>query len=217
MNYRKYLTILAFAIIIGLVIYASAELQGNIINSVNYLGGYFRDHVVLGGLIFFGISMVSVLISPFSSIPLVPSAIMAWGSLATFFLMFPAWIIGGILAYYVGLLSGKKIIKRFISFEKVEYYRACISTRSQFWLVFLFRLAIPSEVAGYTLGIIHYDFWKYLLITIFTELPFALVVIYSGSILIKGKILIFAAVAGIAAIIFYVLYREFNKKLKNRT
>ncbi len=183
-------------------------------NSVNYLGSYFGNYPFLGGLVFFGVSVVAVLISPFSSVPLVPSAIMAWGSLTTFFLMLPAWIIGGLLAYYVGSLSREKIIRHFISFEKVDYYKKRISPRSQFWLVLLFRLAIPSEVASYTLGIIRYDFWKYFLITILTELPFALFVIYSGSILVKGEILIFAAIAGVAVIVFYILYHEFNKKLK---
>lgn len=216
MNPNKSITLLAFIVLIGLVIYASAELQGNIVNSVNYLGSYFGNHPFLGGLIFFGISIVAVLVSPFSSVPLVPSAIMAWGSLVTFFLMLPAWIIGGLLAYYAGSLSREKIIRHYISFVKIDYYKNRISPHSQFWLVLLFRLAIPSEVAGYTLGIVRYDFWKYFLITIITELPLALVVVYSGTILIKGKILLFAVVAGVAIIVFYVLYWEFNKKLKEK-
>jgi uncharacterized membrane protein YdjX (TVP38/TMEM64 family) len=217
MNYRKYITILAFIVIICLIIYASAELQGRIISSVNYLGGYFREHIVLGGLIFFGISVVSVLVSPFSSVPLIPSAIMAWGSFLTFSLLFPAWIAGGILAYFVGSLTQEKILKHFISFEKVEYYKKRISPRSQFLLVFIFQAVTPSEISSYTLGIIRYDFKKYLAIIALTDLLYALSIVYATAALISGKILLFIVVAVIATIVFYVLYREFNKKLKEKS
>jgi uncharacterized membrane protein YdjX (TVP38/TMEM64 family) len=214
MDQKKLISILALVVIVGLAIYGSSALQGNIVHSVNYLGDYFKGHPFLGGLIFFVISFFAVLLSPFSSVPLVPSAIMAWGSFITFSLILPAWILGGTVAYYLGLLSREKIIRHFISFGKVDYYKIRLSPKSQFWLVFLFRLAIPSEIAGYTLGIIRYDFWKYLLVTLLTELPFAIFVVYSGLILVKGEIFLFGIIALAAAAVFYFTYREFSKRLK---
>ena len=216
MNYRKYITIFAFIIIVGLVIYASAELQGRIIGSVNYLGGYFQNHVFLGGLILFGLSVVSVLISPFSSVPLLPSAILAWGSFLTFSILFPAWVTGGILAYFIGSLTQEKILRHFFSFEKIEYYKKLISPRSQFLLVLIFQAVTPSEISSYTLGIIHYDFKKYLLIIALTDSLYALVIVYAASVLVSGKILLFAGIILIGAIIFYYTYRVFNNKIKNR-
>jgi uncharacterized membrane protein YdjX (TVP38/TMEM64 family) len=215
MTNKKILVLLAFTVIIALIIYASASLQNTVINSVNSLGDYFRENRILGGLIFFGISVIAVLISPFSSLPLIPSAVLAWGSFLTFFLLFIGWIIGGIATYLAGSYSRDKIIKHFFSLEKIEYYKKRISARSQFWLVFLFRLAIPSEIAGYTLGIIRYQFGKYLLATFLAELPFALFVVYSSSILLSGRLMFFAGIVLVGLIIFYYIYREFNKRIKS--
>jgi uncharacterized membrane protein YdjX (TVP38/TMEM64 family) len=213
MGYKKIITLVAFVILIGLVVYASSELQNHILNSVNYLGGYFRNHLFLGGLIFFAISVVSVLISPFSSVPLIPSAIMAWGSFLTLSLLFPAWVVGGILAYFIGSLTQEKILKRFISFEKVEYYKKRISPRSQFLLVFIFQTVTPSEISSYTLGIIRYDFEKYLAVIVLSDLLFAFFIVYATSALISGKIFLFAGVILLGSVVFYLVYREFQKKI----
>jgi uncharacterized membrane protein YdjX (TVP38/TMEM64 family) len=213
MNYKKYITIFAFTVIVGLIVYASAELQGHIMNSVSYLGDYFRNHVFLGGLIFFGISIISVLISPFSSVPLIPSAILAWGSFLTFSLLFPAWVIGGILAYFIGSLSQEKILRHLFSLEKIEYYKQLISPRSQFLLVFIFQAVTPSEISSYTLGIIHYDFKKYFIIIALTDFLYALSIVYAASLLVSGKILIFAIILLVGGSLLYFIYREFNKRL----
>lgn len=208
--------IAAFAIIFGLMFYASSSAQNALVKYAGSIGDYFRENRILGGFIFTFVSAAAVLLSPFSSVPLVPSAIMAWGNFLTFWFLYLGWIIGGIVAYFVGSFFRERIIKRFITLEKVEYYKERISANSQFWLVLLFRLAIPSEAASYTLGIIRYHFWKYLIITILTEIVFALFVVYSGAILLSGKILYFGAVllAGGAAV--YFLYRYVQHRLKKQ-
>lgn len=216
MKRKTILQIAAFVVIIGLMFCASTSAQNALVNSATSIGDYFRENRVWGGFIFVAISAVSVLLSPFSSVPLAPSAIMAWGNQTTFGLLFLGWIIGGIFAYFIGSFSREKIIKRFVSFKKVEYYKERISARSQFWLVFLFRLTVPSEIASYTLGIIRYHFWKYLLATILTEVPFALFVVYSGSVLLSGKILYFGAVMLAGAAALYFLYRKVQRKIEKQ-
>lgn len=216
MKSKTIITLLAFAVIIGLVIYASAAVQKMLLSSVNSLGIYFEEHEVTGGFIFFIISVMAVLISPFSSVPFAPSAVLAWGNWPTLALLLPAWLVGGIFAYLLGSYSREKVIRYFISFEKVEYYKKSISSRTQFWLVFLFRLAVPSEVAGYTLGIVRYEFKKYLLATFLAELPVALLVVYSSSVLLQGKVMAFGAVIIAAAAILYLAYFLFQKKIKGQ-
>lgn len=206
----------AFAIIIGLMFYASSSAQNALIKYADDIGNYFRENAILGGLIFIGVSALAVLFSPFSSVPLVPSAIMAWGNFSTFWLLYLGWIIGGVAAYFIGSFFSEKIIERFIPLEKVDYYKERISANSQFWLVLIFRLAIPSEAASYTLGIIRYHFGKYLIITILTEIVFALFVVYSSAILLSGKILYFAALLLAGGATLYFLYRYVQRRLKKR-
>lgn len=199
---------------ITLVLCFSTYLQDIFLQYASFLGAYFSQNAAAGSALFVAVSAVSVLLSPFSSVPLVPSAISAWGSLSAFLMLLAGWIIGGIFAYYVGSFSREKIFLRFFSLEKVEYYKARISPRSQFFLVLLFRLAIPSEVAGYTLGVIRYNFPKYLLATIIAELPFAFFVVYSSSVILVGGFSLFAALIVSGVIIFFLLYKYFQQKIK---
>jgi uncharacterized membrane protein YdjX (TVP38/TMEM64 family) len=214
MKKKTILQIAAFAVILGLMFYASSEAQNALVKYADDIGDYFRLNPIWGGILFVAVSALAVLFSPFSSVPLVPSAIMAWGNSGTFWLLYLGWIIGGVFAYLIGSFFRERIIKRFIPLEKVEYYKERISANSQFWLVFLFRLAIPSEAASYTLGIIRYDFWKYLAVTILTEIFFALFVVYSSSVLLSGKILYFIAVLIAGGAALYSLYRYVQRRIK---
>jgi len=216
MKKKTILQVAAFAVILGLMFYASSSAQNALVRYADDIGNYFRENAILGGFIFVAVSALAVLLSPFSSVPLVPSAIMAWGNFATFWLLYLGWIIGGIIAYFIGSFFSERIIRRFIPLEKVDYYKERISANSQFWLVFLFRLAIPSEAASYTLGIIRYHFWRYLLITILTEIVFALFVVYSSAILLSGKILYFSAVILAGAAALYILYRYVQRRIKKQ-
>lgn len=214
MGNRKIFALLAVLFFVALILLSSSLLQDLLFSSIDFLGEYFKENKALGIIIFFVFSAVSVLLSPFTSVPFVPSAIMAWGNFLTFLILFLGWVTGGVFAYLVGSFSREKIIKKIFSFGKIERYKKRISPQTQFWLVLLFRLAIPSEIAGYTLGIIRYQFKKYLLATFLAELPFAFFVIYSSSVLLSGEILLFAGILLAGTIVFFLLYRAFHKKIK---
>ncbi len=214
MNAKK-ITLFLFALIVIILVAAfSYYFQNIILDSVENLGGYFEKNKVFGVILFLGISSFSVLLSPLTSVPLVPSAILVWGKFPTFLLLIAGWTVGGILAYFIGSYSREKILKHFTSFRKIEYYKKTMSLHSQFITVLFFRLAIPSEIAGYTLGIIRYNFSKYLLATFLAELPFAFFVIYSSSALIRREIFLFAGLVALGGTIFYFFYRFFQKKIR---
>jgi uncharacterized membrane protein YdjX (TVP38/TMEM64 family) len=216
MNTRRIIALVIFAVIISAVIYVASMAQSVALGSIDTIGAYLEAHRILGIFIFFGISVLAVLVSPLSSVPIVPSATLAWGGLITLGLLVPAWMVGAVFAYYIGAYSREKIIRRFVSFEKVEYYKKRISPRTQFWLVLLFRIAVPSELAGYTLGIVRYDFKKYLLATFLVELPVALVVIYSSSFLLSGRLLIFSEIIIGAILVFYIAYLILKKQIEKK-
>lgn len=209
-------TIAVFIVIaiVAIILYFSVSLRDLFLEYIVAIGDYLQKNRTIGSIIFIAISALSVLISPFSSVPLVPSAIMAWGDFLTFGLLMIGWVIGGLFAYLIGSFSRKKIIAKFISLEKIEDYKQKISTHSQFFIVLLFRLAIPSEMASYTLGVAQYNFNKYIIATFLAELPYAFFVVYLGSVLVSGRILVFVGVIVLGAIFFFLLYRYFQKKIK---
>lgn len=197
------------------VIWSSSSLQEIILRYSGLITVFFQEHESLGIFIFLSVSVVSVVISPFSSLPLIPSVIMVWGNLVTFTILVAGWFFGAWLGYLLGGWAGRKVLRHWWDFEKVEYYKEKISPRAQFWLVFLFRLAIPSEITGITLGIIRYQLGKYLLITFLTELPFAFAAVYLGRTLAKGDFLAFAAmiilVTALIALASYFFHKKINE------
>ncbi|MBU1159949.1 VTT domain-containing protein, partial [Patescibacteria group bacterium] len=204
---KRTIAVFIAVVVIAILLYFSVSLRDLFLEYVVSIGDYLQKNKTLGAIVFVGISALSVLISPFSSVPLVPSAIMAWGNFLTFGLLIAGWMIGAIFAYLIGSFSRKKIIARFVSLEKVEYYKQKISARSQFFLVLLFRLAIPSEVAGYTLGIVQYNFSKYVIATFLAELPYAFFVVYLSAVLVSGRISLFIGVVILGIILFFLPYR----------
>lgn len=112
----KIFAVLAVLSFIALVLFSSSVLQDLLFNSIDFLGKYFKENKILGMIIFFLFSATSVLLSPFTSVPFAPSAIMAWGNFLTFLILFLGWVTGGIFAYLIGSFSREKIIKKIFSF-----------------------------------------------------------------------------------------------------
>ena len=186
-SYALYFLVLIFAFFY----FFSLSFQGTVSQFIILLADYLGRHKFAGIFIFLLLSAFSALLSPLSSLPLIPSAMVAWGQGWTLFFLLFGWMIGGVLGWVIGNVAGQKVIRKYSSFEKIEYYKNKLSTKKQFWIVLVFRLAVPSEITGFTLGILKYNFRKYLIATFISELPFAFLAVYSGIALVDGDIFIF--------------------------
>ncbi|MBI5913539.1 VTT domain-containing protein [Candidatus Azambacteria bacterium] len=162
---------------------------------------------------------VSAMLSPFSSVPFVPVAIMLWGSAWTIVFLAAGWLGGHVITYALGYFAGYPVAKKFVAFEKIEQYSHKFSKKSEFLLVLLFRLAMPAEVPGYVLGTVRYGFAKYFLATFIAEFPFAIVTVYASEALIDRKplILVGAVTSGIAfiSVALYFFKKQIGKKEVN--
>ena len=165
-----------------------------------------RYNQFLAVFVFMLFSIVSAMVSFFTSTPLIPAASHLWGSNITFILLAGSWIIGGMLAYAIGHYA-HTFLKNLSVYKKTEQYLNHLDSNSSFILVLLFRLATPSEVGGYTLGILRYKFWKYMLITVFSEAPFAVLALYSTDALVSRQPILFIfEIAGGIVFIGAMLY-----------
>ena len=151
-------------------------------------------NIILSIAIFWLFSVISVLLGPLTSAPLVPIAILLWGNWATFWLLFSGWITGGIIAYSIGRHLGHAIVWKILSADKIKTWEEFISRRVNFLAAFLFRLAMPAET-GYVFGLAHYDFIKYIGITSIIEAVTAAILVFAGKALIDQNL---------AAFIFWV-------------
>lgn len=211
----EYVFYIAIAFFIAFLFFVSAPLQDMLLDATLYFGEYVADHPILGTLIFVALAAASAFLSPFSSAPLVPIAVLIWGNTFTAALLFSGWMIGDVIAYIIGAYAGKPVMKYLIRQEKVDYYRARIPARAEFPLILLFRFAVPSEVGGYVLGAVQAHFWKYFIATFLAELPFALMTVYAGEALVRREPVLFAAwavsILAIVAVMFYFFHRYIKK------
>lgn len=211
----EYVFYIAIAFFIAFLFFVSTPLEDALLDAVIYFGSYVADHPVLGALIFVALAAVSAFLSPFSSAPLVPIAVLIWGNAFTSALLFSGWMIGDVIAYVIGAYAGKPVMSYLIRQEKVDYYRARIPARAEFPLIVLFRYAVPSEVGGYVLGAIRAHFGKYFIATFLAELPFALMTVYAGDALVRREPVLFVAwavsIVAIIAIMFYFFHRYIKK------
>lgn len=211
----EYIFFIAIAFFIAFLFFVSSPLQDALLDIVVFFGGYVADHPVLGALIFVGLAAASAFLSPFSSAPLVPVAVLIWGNAFTASLLFAGWMIGDVIAYVIGAYAGEPVMRRLVAKEKLEYYRSRIPPRAEFPLILLFRYAVPSEVGGYVLGAVRAHFWKYFIATFLAELPFALMTVYASDALVRQEPLLFAAwavsILAIVAVMFYFFHRYVKK------
>ncbi len=209
---KKKLISFAIIVVVALIFWSSTMLQ----EEYWQLAGFFESRAtanpVLSIFIFLILTVFSAMFFFFSSVWLVPIAVSVWGSLATVLLILTGWLLGAIFSYTLGRYAGYPILKYLIPFRKLDYYRDLFLKNSSFLLVFLLRFTLPSEIPGYALGISHFNFQKYLLITMLAEIPYALVMVYAtGAILNKDPIVLGSVVfAWLFATI--LLIRTLHKK-----
>jgi uncharacterized membrane protein YdjX (TVP38/TMEM64 family) len=98
----------------------------------------------------------------------------------------------------------------------IERYENLIPRRAPFGFILLLQLALPSEVPGYLLGLMRYDFWRYVVALALAELPYAVVTVYLGAGFIERRIYLLIgvgiAVAVFAGLALHALHRQLTKR-----
>jgi uncharacterized membrane protein YdjX (TVP38/TMEM64 family) len=125
-----------------------------------------------------------------------------------FLLLWIGWLAGGVASYGIGRFLGRPMLRRLTSASQIAAYERRIGSKAGLPLVFLFQLAMPSEIPDYVLGLLRYPFALYLLILALAELPYAIGVTYLGGALMNGQMIRFALVAlgGIARLAYAFRY-----------
>lgn len=210
-SYRKIASV-AVLVLLLILFWFSVMLQDIFYDAVSLAKMYVEAHPTLGILVFVILAAVSAMLSPFSSVPLIPVAIILWGSAWTIAFLVGGWLGGHTITYALGYYAGYPVAKKFIALEKIEQYYRQFSNKSEFLLVLLFRIAMPAEVAGYVFGIARYNFLKYFLATFIAEFPLAIVAVYAGEALIDRKPMILAIVVISGFIFLGTIFYLFKKQ-----
>jgi uncharacterized membrane protein YdjX (TVP38/TMEM64 family) len=211
--HKKFLYLFLLLLFVAVIFYSSAFLQSVFSRYNDVVAFYIKHHPVIGILSFLGLAALSVMLGPFTSIPLVPPAITAWGVGDTFLFLFVGWLLGDTLAFVVGRFVGYPLVAKIMGKASLDESLATLQKRLSFLLLFLFRLATPSET-GYVFGILKYSFKKYFLITALVELPFAILVVYASDALLEAGWQQFVVYILIWVVIILLAIYEFRKRFK---
>lgn len=211
---KKNIIILLILAVIALIFWSSTFLQEYFQQAVVFLQNNGYSHPYLSILIFVALSALSAMFFSFSSIWFVPVAVVLWDNPVTVVLLLFSWMLGGTISYLIGKYGGYPIVRKLIPAKNITSYEDLITKQLSFWVIFLFRFTLPSEIPGYLLGIARYPFAKYLLVTLLAEAPYAIYSVYAIDSIINKEETIFASTAIIWIISAWILSYLYYKKVR---
>lgn len=212
---RRHILIALALIFVGVIFWSSGFLQDILAEAQGFVGDYIEESPLLAVLVFIGLAVVAIIVSPFSSAPLIPLVIPVWGEELTIVLLVCGWLIGGIGAYIIGSVFGSPFFSETKTMQSIKYYQSRISGKTEFGLVMLFRFAIPSEIGGYVLGIIRYHFAKYIAVTLSYEIFSAVTLVYLSDAFISNNPFYFIVMLGLILGVMGASLYALRKKIKN--
>lgn len=212
---RRNLLVLLAALLAGMVYWYVRDFQDIYESLRQYLLSAATENELLAGIIFFVLAAASAVLTFFSSTPIVPVAIELFGRPLTLALIVSSWLTGGVIAYWVCYYL-RRFVETLSLFKKADAHRAQLSDTNDFWLVLLFRLMVPAELGSYALGLLHYPFWAYVLVTLLGEFPFAIIATYSSEAFVNGRPLFFTAVIALGMVLMGVTAHLFYRRLRAR-
>ena len=205
--------IISFAFI-SFLVWSTVEFQLYFSKILTLFQNLTQKNEVLSILIFIGISALATMLSSFIRVLPVPIALILWGNTPAMLYLLAGWLIGDALSYAIGYSAGNPVVKKFVALDEIDYYREKIPPRAQFKLILFFVTAMPAEIPNYVLGSIRYDFAKYFIATIFSELIYAYLSVRTGQALVQQNFIIFAIAIALLLVLFSYSYYLFNKYLR---
>lgn len=147
------------------------------------------------------LEIISIVIVPVTTFPLLPVAVVLWGSFIAAVLNVIGWMIGAAIAFSLARKYGRPLVSRIIKMKRVIYLEKLIPKKNIFWSIVILRMTIPTDILSYTLGLFTgIPMNTYLVATFFGLIPFAFIFAYSVSLPIWYQI---AALVLSASLIYY--------------
>ena len=173
----------------------------------------FIDYSLLGVLIFIFLDILSIVLAPITSLPLIPLMSSLFGWFFTWVISVFSWTIGALIAFYLARSYGAPLISRLISLKSLRKLEKQIPQENEFWTILFLRIIIPVDILSYALGLFSkVSFTKYALATFIGVMPVTLVLSYAGSVSFKVQLILFGL---FCLFIFIVLMiKEISKERK---
>lgn len=166
---------------------SSHAVRGALDAGLSSVAPLLTGHALAGPVLFVLLSALSSLLAFFSSAVLVPVAVYAWGKMATIFLLWCGWLLGGTLTYVVGRTLRKPLLPTRRLASVMAAYVDRLPADLGWSLVLLLQLALPSEVPGYLCGFLRVRFRVYFTAVALAEIPYAVGTVLLGESIIHAR------------------------------
>jgi uncharacterized membrane protein YdjX (TVP38/TMEM64 family) len=209
--------LLVIVVVVLAIIASHGAVHAALLRLLGLAEGAIAGHPVLGAVVFIVLAAVSAMLAFVSSAVLVPPAVYVWGASLTALLLWCGWILGGICAYSIGRGLGQPVVRRLTSRETLARYQYRLSKHTPFGLVFLFQLALPSEIPGYALGMANYPLTRYLVALAMAELPYVVGTVFLGEGLVQRRMTLLLTVGAASVLFSLIAWRVLQRRLHLRT
>lgn len=203
-------------VVAGLIALGRSDaLHGALLGVLEASREIISAHPVLGPLAFVGLAALSAMLGFVSSAVLVPAAVYAWNAPITMLLLWVGWTIGGVTAWTLASIFGRPVLRWLVPGAMLSRYQILLEKRPAFSSVLLFQLALPSEIPGYLLGLMHYPLHRYVAALMLAELPYAVGTVMLGVGFVERDTATLLAVCGVGAVALVVIAQILRRRHGN--
>lgn len=198
------------------VLSASDTLHAALIRLLAEIEPVIANEPIWGATLFIAFAALSAMFAFVSIAAVVPVAVYTWGPFFCIVLLWIGWILGGILAYSIGRFFGRPVVKWLTSNgDALQRLESRVRRDTPFSMVFLFQLALPSEIPGYVLGLVRYRPGLYLLSLGLAELPYTVATVLLGQSFVEGRSWLVLSVGAVVVALSLITFYAFRRKLSH--
>jgi uncharacterized membrane protein YdjX (TVP38/TMEM64 family) len=136
------------------------------------------------------IAILTTVIAPLSSVPLLPVAANIWGPVVAAIASIIGWLLGALIAFGIGRRYGRGLVEKIVSKERLMSIEKRVPKENLFWSIVFLRIAVPVDVLSYVLGLFSNISWRtYTLATLIGITPFAFVLAYTGTLPLRYQLI----------------------------
>jgi uncharacterized membrane protein YdjX (TVP38/TMEM64 family) len=179
---------------------------------ISWLETWIEDNRVLGAAAYLSFLAASVVVLPFTSLPLLPLAARSYGVVPTALLSAAGWWVGSLIAFQIARL-GRRYLERVTSMDAVDRLEEKVPPDIGFGGIVVLRMVFPVDIVSYALGLLkHLPFTTYAIASLAGILPFAFVWSYAGGEIGAGRVLSFVLVVLAMVALILVLRRQWKAR-----
>ena len=167
---------------------------------------------IAGILIYILTVIVAIVVAPISMVPFIPIASTIWGWFYAAVFSIIGWSLGAFAVFFISRKFGVPLVRKFVSFEKINKIEGKIPAEDLFFSIILLRMIIPVDVLSYAISLFtKVDFKTYASATIIGITPFAFVFSYLGVVPFIYQVEGFIVSALIVILISYFYKKRYKK------